>query len=40
MAKNEKKFDEQNMRKIIRILSGLSASQQQLAEPCINPFIL
>ena len=38
MAKNEKKFDEQNMRKIIRILSGLSSAQQQLAEQCINEY--
>ena len=38
MAKNEKTFNEQNMRKIIRILSGLSASQQQLAEQCINEY--
>ena len=38
MAKNEKTFDEQNMRKIIRILSGLSASQQQLAEQCVNEY--
>ncbi len=38
MAKNEKTFNEQNMRKIIRILSGLSASQQQLAQQCINEY--
>lgn len=38
MAKNEKTFNEQNMRKIIRILSGLSASQQQLAEQCVNEY--
>ena len=38
MAKNEKSFNEQNMRKIIRILSGLSASQQQLAQQCINEY--
>ena len=38
MAKNEKTFNEQNMRKIIRILSGLSASQQQLSEQCINEY--
>ena len=38
MAKNEKTFNEQNMRKIIRILSGLSASQQQLAQQCVNEY--
>ena len=38
MAKNEKTFNEQNMRKIIRILSGLSSAQQQLAEQCINEY--
>ena len=38
MTRNEKTFNEQNMRKIIKILSGLSSAQQQLAEQCINPF--
>ena len=38
MAKNEKTFNEQNMRKIIRILRGLSSAQQQLAEQCINEY--
>ncbi len=38
MAKNEKTFNEQNMRKIIKILSGLSSAQQQLAEQCINEY--
>ena len=36
--KNEKIFDEQNMRKIIRILSGLKSQADELANKCVLPY--
>ena len=38
MAKNEKTFNEQNMRKIIRILSGLKSQADELANKCVLPY--
>ena len=36
MAKNEKTFNEQNMRKIIRILSGLKSQADELANKGVD----
>lgn len=36
--KTEKHLSEGNIRLLIKILSGLSSAQQELAEQCINPF--